>query len=50
MGKLITSQKITSQKTTIAVSNLPPGMYFLKLEVENAPKVFKIIKEYHTIF
>lgn len=43
-GKLFIVQIINAQKTTINVSNLPSGMYFLKVEGGNAPKVFKLIK------
>lgn len=44
-GKLFLTQVITTQKTSINVSNLPSGMYFLKVEGGNAPKVFKLIKQ-----
>ena len=44
-GRLFITQKITSQKTPINVSNLPPGMYFLRVESGNTSKVFKLIKQ-----
>ena len=44
-GKLFIVQIIKAQKTLINVSNLPSGMYFLKVEGGNAPKVFKLIKQ-----
>ncbi len=44
-GKLFIVQTITAQKTSLNVSNLPSGMYFLKVEGGNAPKVFKLVKQ-----
>jgi hypothetical protein len=44
-GKLFIVQIIKAQKTSINVSNLPSGMYFLKVEGVNSPKVFKLIKQ-----
>jgi len=44
-GKLFIVQIIKAQKTSINVSNLPSGMYFLKVDGGNAPKVFKLIKQ-----
>ncbi len=44
-GRLFITQKITSQKTPINVSNLHPGMYFLRVESGNTSKVFKLIKQ-----
>jgi Secretion system C-terminal sorting domain/Pregnancy-associated plasma protein-A len=44
-GKLFSVQILTSQKTSIALNNLPNGMYFLKIEGGNNPAVFKLIKQ-----
>ena len=44
-GKLFFIQIIKSQKTLINLSNLPWGMYFLKVEGGNKPGVFKLIKQ-----
>ncbi len=44
-GKVLQSQKITSNKTNIAMSNLVPAIYFIKLIQADKPvKTFKIIK------
>ncbi len=44
-GKLLSTQSIKLQKTTIRVNNLPAGMYFLKIEGTQKPQVFKLIKQ-----
>ena len=44
-GRLYISKVIISQKTTMNVGNLPPGMYILKVEGGNSPQVFKLIKQ-----
>jgi len=44
-GRQYITKVITSQKTIINVSNLPSGMYILKVEGGNSPKVFKLIKQ-----
>lgn len=44
-GKLFLTQTISAQTTSINVTSLPSGMYFLKVEGGNAPKVFKLIKQ-----
>ena len=44
-GRLYITKVITTQKTTINVGNLPAGMYILKVEGGNSPKVFKLIKQ-----
>jgi len=44
-GKLFLTQIISIQTTSINVTSLPSGMYFLKVEGGNAPKVFKLIKQ-----
>jgi hypothetical protein len=44
-GKLFLTQIIATQKTSINVSNLPSGMYFLKVEGGSEPKVFRLIKQ-----
>ncbi|MGH2647964.1 MAG: M43 family zinc metalloprotease [Ginsengibacter sp.] len=41
-GKLFITNRITSQKTVINVSNLPTGIYFLKME---GGEVFKLVKQ-----
>ncbi len=43
-GKLCLLQTIKSQKTTLQVSNLPSGIYFLKIEGGKKPLVFKVVK------
>ena len=44
-GKLLQTQKITSHQTSIVMSNLAPGIYFVKVMQENKEvKTFKIIK------
>lgn len=48
-GKLFITKTITSAKTTIATGTLPSGMYFIKVDGE-IPRVFKLIKQPHTIF
>ena len=45
LGKLIESRKIISSSETIAIENLPPATYFLKItNNNNEVKPFKIIK------
>ncbi|KAA9038608.1 T9SS type A sorting domain-containing protein [Ginsengibacter hankyongi] len=44
-GKLFLTQTINAQTTSINVTSLPSGMYFLKVEGGNVPKVFKLIKQ-----
>ena len=44
-GKLIISQLIQSQSTTLNVSNLPSGIYILKVENENGNFVYKLVKQ-----
>lgn len=44
-GRQYITKIITAQKTIINVSNLPSGMYILKVEGGNSPKIFKIIKQ-----
>jgi hypothetical protein len=44
-GKLVFAQIIKSQKVSVALNNLPNGMYFLKIEGRNKPLVFKLIKQ-----
>lgn len=45
-GKLLQSEKITNDKTTIVMSNLVPAIYFIKVIQENKElKTFKIIKK-----
>ena len=43
-GKLYLTQIIQSQNTSLNVSNLPSGMYILKVEGETCPKIFKLMK------
>ena len=43
-GNLIISQIIQSQSTNLNVSNLPPGIYILKVESENGNFVYKLVK------
>ena len=43
-GKLFLKQTLKSQVSSINLNNLPNGMYFLKAETSNSPKVFKLIK------
>jgi Pregnancy-associated plasma protein-A/Secretion system C-terminal sorting domain len=43
-GKIITTQTIQSQKTSINVSNLPSGIYILKVFSSDKQQVFKLIK------
>ncbi len=45
-GKLLTSQIIKSQKTSILANSLLAGMYFLKIEGTQKPQVFKLIKQH----
>ena len=44
-GRLFIVKMLTSQKTYIDLSGLPNGIYFLKIEGSNPPKVFKLIKQ-----
>lgn len=44
-GKLFKTQTIQSQNTVLNVSNLPAGMYILKIEDDNESFVYKIIKQ-----
>ncbi|NSW46569.1 MAG: T9SS type A sorting domain-containing protein [Bacteroidales bacterium] len=45
-GKLLQSEKITSNQTSIAMSNLAPATYFVKVIQNNKEvKTFKIIKK-----
>ena len=44
-GKLFISQKISSQKTSLNVSELPAGMYLLKLNGgTDGPRLYKLVK------
>ncbi|MEO7835847.1 MAG: zinc-dependent metalloprotease, partial [Ginsengibacter sp.] len=43
-GKLCLTQTILSQKTILNVSNLPSGIYVLKIEGKNDKQVYKLIK------
>ncbi|HVU84988.1 MAG TPA: M43 family zinc metalloprotease, partial [Puia sp.] len=43
-GRLLLQQTISSSDMTIHTSDLPAGIYILKLEGLNTPKVFKLIK------
>ncbi len=45
-GKLLQSEKITSNQTSIVMSNLVSGIYFVKvIQVNKEIKTFKIIKQ-----
>lgn len=44
-GQLILSQPLRQEKTTVDISTLAQGMYFVKLETEKGVAVKKIIKE-----
>ena len=45
MGKLLVSNKIIDNKTTISMANLAPAIYFLKVtDHQKVVKTFKIIK------
>ena len=44
-GKLFVTQILQSQKTVISLTNLPPGIYFLKIEGMRNTGVFKLIKQ-----
>ena len=43
-GKIIISQTIQSQKTTIIVNNLLPGIYILKISGTEKQQIFKLLK------
>lgn len=44
-GKLVQNKKITTEQTSIVMSNLDPATYFLKITESNKEiKIFKIIK------
>ncbi len=43
-GQLFLTQKLQSEKTTITISNMPHGIYILKLEDNGKPLVFKLLK------
>ena len=44
-GKEVISQKLTAPGTSIDISNLPQGIYCVRLTSDNTVKVLKIIKE-----
>lgn len=44
-GKKLMEKQITQSETRVDISKLPKGMYFLRLQYENAVKVAKIIKD-----
>jgi len=44
-GKLLMSQKITAQSTTISLTTLGAGMYILRVDGGSSKKIFKLIKE-----
>ncbi len=46
-GKLFITQILQSQKTTINLTQLPSGIYFIKVEGMKSQGVFKIIKQNH---
>jgi hypothetical protein len=43
-GKLFSVHILKSQKTSITLHSLAPGMYLLKIEGGSKPQVFKLIK------
>jgi hypothetical protein len=44
-GKLIISQIIQSQATTVNTSNLPSGIYIFHIESEDGNFVYKMVKQ-----
>jgi hypothetical protein len=44
-GKLVISQKIQSMQTSLNVSNLPSGIYIMKIEGKKDNFVYKLIKQ-----
>ncbi|MDP4284885.1 MAG: M43 family zinc metalloprotease [Bacteroidota bacterium] len=44
-GKLITSRILQSQKTVLHIGELPSGIYFIKIEGNKSPLVYKLIKQ-----
>src|SRR6185312_12866364 len=44
-GRLFKTQTIQSQTTVLDVSNLPFGMYILKIEDSNGSLIYKLIKQ-----
>jgi hypothetical protein len=44
-GKLIISQIIQSQTTTVNTGNLPSGVYFFHIESEDGNFVYKMVKQ-----
>ncbi len=44
-GKLFVTQILQSQKTVISLSQLPAGVYFIKIEGVKASGVYKIVKQ-----
>lgn len=44
-SQIVIGRRITNQKTQIDISDLPAGIYFVKLQNENTVDVVKIIKE-----
>lgn len=44
-GRLFKTQTIQSQNTVLDVSNLPSGMYILKIEDSNGSLIYKLIKQ-----
>ncbi|MDQ6901945.1 MAG: M43 family zinc metalloprotease [Bacteroidota bacterium] len=43
-GQLFMAQKLVSEKTTITISNMPHGIYILRLEGEGKPSIFKLLR------
>lgn len=45
LGQLLMRKKVTDLQTEINLSNLPNGVYLVKVKAESQEKIFKIIKE-----
>ena len=45
LGKKVISQNTVEPTTTIATSNLKPGIYFLHINTKNNQQIFRIIKQ-----
>lgn len=45
MGQVVMQQQLNSKQTNIAISSLPPGMYYVTLYGEQENKVMKFVKQ-----
>lgn len=45
LGKVILTEQLTTQKTTLNLNNYRKGIYFVRFSNENGSRVYKVVKE-----